>query len=78
MKLHSIAFILLIIGGLNWLLVAFGWDLGSVLGAGIAKIVYILVGLSAVYEVFTHKKRCMNCMKKSMPAQMGNSGMQKM
>ena len=33
--LHIIAFILLVIGGLNWLLFAFGWNLVSVIfGAG--------------------------------------------
>ncbi len=63
MKLHKIAFILLVIGGLNWLLVGLisGWDLASYIGATIARIVYILVGLSALYEVFTHKGRCKGC-----------------
>ena len=48
-----IALILLIIGGLNWLLVGlFSFDLvlaifGSMMT--IAKIIYILVGLSAIY-----------------------------
>ncbi len=67
MKLHKIAFILLIIGGLNWLLVGLisGWDLASYIGATIARIVYILVGLSALYEVFTHKGRCKGCEMKS-------------
>jgi uncharacterized protein len=61
--LHIIAFILLVIGGLNWLLVAFGWNLVSALfGAGtIATIVYVLVGLSALFEVFTHAGRCRTC-----------------
>ena len=63
---RMVAFILLVIGGLNWLLVGlFGWDLFSVLHLGmdsvIAKVVYILVGLSAIYEVLTHKKRCKEC-----------------
>ncbi len=47
-----IAFALTIIGGLNWGLVgAFDLDLVNlILGSGIvADIVYILVGLSAVY-----------------------------
>ncbi len=60
--LHSIAFILVIIGGLNWLLVGlFGWGVGNWLGAGLAQVVYILVGLSAVYLVATHKKDCKMC-----------------
>ena len=63
MKLHKIAFILLIIGGLNWLLVGLisGWDLGAYITSTIARIVYLLVGLSALYEVFTHKGRCKAC-----------------
>lgn len=43
---------LLIIGGLNWLLVGLlQWDIGEVLGgmdSWFARIVYILVGLSAL------------------------------
>ena len=65
---HSISFILLIIGGLNWLLVGLlGWDISRWLGgmdAIIPKIIYILVGLSAIYEVATHKQRCKECEKK--------------
>ncbi len=61
-----VAFILLIVGGLNWLLYALlGEDLFGLLGmdmsSSIAKIVYVLVGLSAIYEVATHKKNCKVC-----------------
>lgn len=63
--LHGIAFVLVIVGGLNWLLVGlFGWDVGNIFGgqgALISKIVYILVGLSAIYLVTTHKKDCKSC-----------------
>ncbi|OHA88456.1 MAG: hypothetical protein A2741_01205 [Candidatus Zambryskibacteria bacterium RIFCSPHIGHO2_01_FULL_43_27] len=60
--LHTIAFILLIIGGLNWLLEAFGTGLGHWgLPSALTMIVYVLVGLSALYEVFTHKSRCKAC-----------------
>ena len=80
MKLHMITFLLLVVGGLNWLLVGlFGWDIGEkVLGgmdSSLAKIVYILVGLSAVAEIAMHKKLCKQCDKKmdsgnnTMPAQ---------
>jgi len=60
---HMVAFILLVIGGLNWLLVGLipGWDLAAYLGGPIAKIVYILIGLSAIWEVATHKKTCRPC-----------------
>ncbi len=63
--LHMVTFILLVVGGLNWLLVGVAdFDLVATLfGAGstLAKVVYILVGLSAVYEVLTHKKDCRTC-----------------
>lgn len=56
-----VAFILLVAGGLNWGLDAFGMNVVDMLGAGIAKIVYILVALAAVFEVVTHKGRCKEC-----------------
>ena len=63
--LHVIAFILLVVGGLNWGLVGlFNFDLvATLLGAGsaLSKIVYILVGISALIVVFTHKKSCRDC-----------------
>lgn len=50
----SIALVLLIVGGLNWLLVGlFEFDLVAELFGGqdaiVAKIVYILVGVSALW-----------------------------
>lgn len=75
MKLHTITWILVIIGGLNWLLVGlFGWDVGALFGgmsAGISRIIYILVGLSALVELFSHKKSCKNC---SAPKAMSSTG----
>ena len=62
--LHMITFTLLVVGGLNWLLVAFGWNLvDKVLGPGStgAMVVYVLVGLSAIWEVLNHKKNCKCC-----------------
>ena len=63
--LHTISFILLIVGGLNWLLVGlFSWDIGMIFGgmsAMLSRIIYILVGLSAIYEMTTHKNRCKAC-----------------
>ncbi|KPK70845.1 hypothetical protein AMJ87_08230 [candidate division WOR_3 bacterium SM23_60] len=59
MKLNTldwIALILVIVGGLNWLLVGiFSFDLvAAIFGAMsvIARIVYILVGISAIYTIF--------------------------
>lgn len=61
-SIHIVAFILLIIGGLNWGAVAiFSWGIGDVLGDSVSRIVYILVGLAAVYELFTHKSSCKTC-----------------
>ena len=66
--LHSITFILLVIGGLNWLLIGLfsTWNLANYLGSGIAMIVYILVGLSAIVEIVNHKSLCKKCDKGGM------------
>ena len=60
MKLHTLTFILLIVGGLNWLLVGlFGWDISKFLGgmdSVVSRAIYILVGLSALYEIAMYKK----------------------
>lgn len=67
--IHMIAFILLVIGGLNWGLVGiFHLNLvEKILGSipVLQNTVYILVGLSAIWEVATHKHNCKTC---SMPA----------
>lgn len=51
-----IALILVIVGGLNWGLVGlFNFDLvAAIFGAGstLSKIVYILVGLAALYMIY--------------------------
>ena len=64
-NMHLISFTLLIIGGLNWLLIGlFGVDVVMYLAgvsAWLPRIVYVLVGLSAVYELFMHKKSCRMC-----------------
>ena len=61
--IHMIAFILLIIGGLNWLLVALGYNLVTMIfGMGtLTNTIYVLVGLSALIIAFTHKKDCKMC-----------------
>ena len=59
--LHIIAFILLVIGGLNWGLIGIGgfvganWNvIGLIFGSVpvVAWIIYILVGLSALLLIF--------------------------
>lgn len=80
--LHMIAFILVVVGGLNWLLVGVaGWDIGVLFGgmdALVSKVIYILVGLSAIVLLVTHKKDCRSCMgggTSSMSSGMGPGGM---
>lgn len=55
--IYMIAMILLVVGGLNWGLVGlFGFDLVAFLfGAmsALSRIVYTLVGISAIYALFT-------------------------
>lgn len=67
---HGVAFLLLVVGGLNWLLVGlFGWDVGEIFGgqqALVSRIVYVLVGLSALVILASHKKDCKMCEKKPM------------
>ncbi|MDP2649141.1 MAG: DUF378 domain-containing protein [bacterium] len=63
--LHMVAWILVIVGGLNWLLVGIiGWDIGALFGgmdAVISRVIYVLVGLAAIFELVTHKKGCKKC-----------------
>ncbi len=62
---HTLAFIVMAIGGLNWLLVGVAdLDLVATLfGAGsmLAKVVYILVGIATIVAILTHKKTCTEC-----------------
>ncbi len=66
--LHGISFLLVIIGGLNWLLVGlFKWDIGSLFGgqeASISRVIYVLVGLSTLYLLVGHKGDCKMCSMK--------------
>lgn len=61
MKLHKVTFILLIIGGLNWGLEVLGYGVGNYLPASVSMLVYVLVALSALYEIFSHKSLCRHC-----------------
>ena len=64
--LHLGAFTLALIGALNWGLVGLlnmnlvEWVFGM---SPVSQLVYVLIGLSAVYIVFTHKESCEVCMK---------------
>ena len=53
------ALILVIIGGLNWGLYIFGWNLvDGVFGQGLflANLIYVLVALSALYTIVIVRK----------------------
>ena len=60
-----VTFLLLVVGGLNWLLQGlFGWDVGQLFGgqmATISRVIYVLVGLSAIVELIKHKGCCKEC-----------------
>jgi uncharacterized membrane protein YuzA (DUF378 family) len=75
--LHLVAFTLVIIGALNWgLVAAFNFNLvDAIFGSmgGVARVIYILVGLSAIMEAATHAKNCRHCGKPQMG--MGQPGM---
>jgi uncharacterized membrane protein YuzA (DUF378 family) len=59
------AFVLALIGAVNWgLLAVTGWEIGNIFGgmdASMSKIIYVLVALSAVYLLLEHKKTCKLC-----------------
>jgi len=64
--INIVAALLVIIGALNWGLVGFfGFDLVQFLvgGTGIDRLVYILVGLSGLWQIFFFPgiKKCCNC-----------------
>lgn len=71
--LHYVAFVLTVVGALNWGLVGLGWILGAgadwnlvhmLVGSSmeLEGIVYVLVGLAAIWLVLGHKKECKMCM----------------
>lgn len=61
MSLHKITYLLVIVGALNWLLEVLGWGIGQWLPMNVEQIVYVLIGLSAIYSLVGHKKMCMEC-----------------
>lgn len=74
--MHMVAFVLLVVGGLNWGLVGLGelmgsgnWNLVSMIFGSMPMVeglVYVLVGLSAVWLAVGHKKDCRMCDAGSM------------
>lgn len=70
--LHQVSFVLLVIGGLNWLVLGLsGWDIGMIFGgqaAIVSRIIYILVGIAALVEMFGHKGNCKQCTTSGAPS----------
>jgi uncharacterized membrane protein YuzA (DUF378 family) len=71
--LHKISFLLVIIGALNWGLVGIGdylganWNVVNLLLGSLPQVewlVYVLVGLSAVWLLVGHSKDCKTCSAK--------------
>lgn len=65
MMMHKTAYALVIVGALNWGLVAlFDFNLVSAIFGGwpgVEKLIYILVGISAVVEAMIHMSYCNYC-----------------
>ena len=67
---HVVSSVLLWVGGLNWDLIGLGGFMGGdwnvvnmLLGSwpAVEWLVYVLVGLAAVYELVTHRSSCRVC-----------------
>jgi uncharacterized membrane protein YuzA (DUF378 family) len=63
--MHKLTYILMAIGGLNWLVFGlFGTDVGALFGgmdAAVSRIIYVLVGIATIWNIVTHKKNCRDC-----------------
>lgn len=66
--IHMVTYVLVVVGAVNWGLVGLlDFNLvNALLGGlpGVEKIVYIVVGASAVYDIATHAAYCKFCGKK--------------
>lgn len=65
--LHMVSFLLMVVGAVTWGTVAlFQFNLvDMVFGAGsqLGQLVYVLVGVSGLYQLATHKNDCKVCAK---------------
>lgn len=63
--LHMVTFLLMFVGALNWgLMGLFDFNMVNIIVGSwpmVEKLVYILVGVSAVYVLATHKSDCKIC-----------------
>ncbi len=58
-SLDWVSYVLIIVGALNWGLVALNFNLVDYIfgtGSTLSTIIYALVGLSAIYSIFSMKK----------------------
>lgn len=63
-SVHMVAFLLVVVGAINWGLSALGLNVVQMLlGAWpmVEKVVYLLVGVSGVYLLVAHKGDCKTC-----------------
>lgn len=86
--MKKISWVLLIVGGINWGLVAIGNFIGTnldvvnlIFGGGlVGNIVYLLVGISAISAIFACSCGCKTCeapkrdMKRDMNMNQGQGG----
>jgi uncharacterized protein len=65
--LHVVTFILVVVGALNWGLVGlFNFNLVNLIFGTVPwleRLVYVVVGLAAIYEAVVHTKLCKACGK---------------
>ncbi len=68
--MHSIAHWLVVIGGLNWGLMGIGYFIGTnmnvlklIFGSvpTVENLVYLLVGISTIHLISTHRAHCKSC-----------------
>lgn len=66
--LHLVTFLLVLVGALNLGLVGlFNYNLVEVIlgfSPGLVRLLYVLIGLSAVVELVQHKENCKVCAQK--------------
>ena len=65
--IHMAAFLLAMVGAINWGLTALGFNVVNMILGGVPAVemvVYLLVGASGVYILLTHKADCKICSKK--------------
>lgn len=67
-QLHIVAFLLTVIGAINWGLTALGLNVVHMLLGSwmtLEYLTYLLVGVSGVYILVTHQKDCRICGSKN-------------